>query len=132
LRAPMIDEINPERLARVVSELEERGFKDKAINLSFIESSTEIVADEVEKVSVADAMGIESVPVIFNFFTDVTATLHCGVAPPLGQVGALGLKDPGGKLPPDPIPTPPADRVDPPQEILLPDPPQPEQPVSGN
>lgn len=125
LDAPALDEISPDRRATLERELQERGFKAKPVNLSIIAGAEGLIADEAEKIRVAESLGFEETPVLFNFYSDASAAQHCGVAPPRGVAGALGTShsDSGG---PDTVP------LEPPQEIRPPDPPQPELPVSGN
>ncbi len=126
LDPPALAEIDEDRRAKLERELQERGFKAKPINLSVIAGAEGIMADEVEKIRVAESLGFDTIPVQFIFYSDTSAAQHCGVAPPIGAVGALGtsLTTSGGPrtgAPPEP-----------PQEIRPPDPPQPEQPVSRN
>lgn len=123
VNAPALSEIDGERQASLRADLSANGFTAKPVNLTLVADTPGAVADEAERVRVAQSMGISPIPVLFTYFNDLSAAAHCGLAPPTAEVGALGQSndDNSGPLLPEKPP-----------EIVLPNPPQPELPVSGN
>ena len=123
VKAPPLTEIDPARQAELRADLEANGFTSKPISLTMVSGSNGVIADEAERVRVAQSMGMGQVPVMFTYFNELSAAGHCGLAPPVAEVGALGRSNAEA---PAPV------QFEQPPEIALPNPPQPELPVSGN
>jgi hypothetical protein len=123
VNAPPLSDIDSARHASLEADLAANGFTARPVNLTLVGGQSGVVVDEAERVRVAESMGIKSVPVMFSYFNELSAASHCGLAPPVAEVGALGQvadDSPGPLLPERP------------PEIQLPNPPQPELPVSGS
>ena len=67
LKPPPKDKLPPERWQQIESELKEGGFKTPLLLSVFGSGEGRIWANQAEKVSVADALGIEQVPVVFFY-----------------------------------------------------------------
>lgn len=115
---PAIEDIDPDRLAALVEDLQTNGFTQKPINVSLMAQNGSMVVDEGEKVRAAQSIGIGSIPIeIFNYSED-SHKKRCGLVMP--QVASSsGIGEGGVSLPDVGIP---------PNEPLLP----PEKPASEN
>lgn len=136
---PPLSEISAERQAQVREDLERNGFRAKPVNLALVPGNDRFIADQGDRLRVAAAMGVISVPVMFSVYDAGVVASQCGIEAPVEAAGVLGVaagetpETPGEETTPDapeqpdePTPPPPA----PPPEIEPPQPPQPELPVS--
>lgn len=138
---PPLSEMSPERQAQVREDIEQNGFRAKPVNLALVPGQETFIADEGERLRVAAAMGVLSVPVMFSVYDAGVIASQCGIEAPVAAAGVLGVaagETPEGPgAPPDETPDqpdqpePPTNPpVVPPPEIEPPQPPQPELPVS--
>ena len=141
---PPLSEMSPERQAQVREDIERNGFRAKPVNLALVPGQEQFIADQGERLRVAAAMGIISVPIMFSVYDAGSVAGQCGLEAPVEAAGVLGAASPdnpdappeGPEEAPPEAPEqpeqPPAPPVVPPPEIEPPQPPQPELPVSPN
>ena len=105
-------------MATLQAELGGGGLQGKPITLTMTPGSDTMVADDPERLRAAEAMGMDSVPVMFTFFNEGSVASHCGLPPMVAAVGALGTSNdsstpdaPGEVRGPD---KPPEIEIDPP------------------
>ena len=109
---PAIEDIDPDRLAALVAELQANGFSNKPIKIALIAQNNSMVVDEGEKVRAAQSLGMDSIPIVFFNYDENSHKKRCGlVMPRIGAGGEAASSEPG---------------VDPPQPL------PPEKPISGN
>jgi hypothetical protein len=114
------------------------------VNLALVPGKEQFIADQGDRLRVAAAMGIISVPVMFSVYDAGVIAGQCGLEAPVEAAGVLGAASPdnpdappeGPEDAPPEAPEPPeqptAPPPAPPPEIEPPQPPQPELPVSPN
>jgi hypothetical protein len=134
---PPLSEMSPERQAQLREDIEENGFRAKPVNLALVPGQQQFIADQGERLRVAAAMGVLSVPVMFSVYDAGVIAGQCGLEAPVEAAGVLGVEaaespdapdaPPETADPPDESTAPP---TVPPPEIEPPQPPQPELPVS--
>ena len=92
---PAIDEIDPDRLAALVADLQTYGFTRKSINITLMSQNDFVVVDEGEKIRAAQSIGIESIPIVFFYYDENSHKRHCGLAMQefagIGEYGAPPL-----------------------------------------
>lgn len=115
--------IDADQLEALLADLRAFGFSRKPLTLTLTPGADALLVDQGERVRAAQSLGIDSIPVMFAFFTEASHAAHCGLPPPISAVGALGTSNSGRPDAPGP---------DKPPEIELPDPPQVEPPASGS
>jgi len=86
LQIPPLEEIDPERLAALVADLQTNGFTKKPINISLMAQNGLMVVDEGERVRAAQSIGMDSIPIVFFYFNENSHAKHCGL--PIPQIGA--------------------------------------------
>lgn len=145
---PPASEMDPERLEELKQDIQKNGFSGKPITMAMTQGGDTPLIDEPERLRAAQELGIAAVPVMFSFYDSGSHAGQCGLAPPVAAAGVLGTftDDPeatpideaagedgqgegqdGGEVLDDPLGP---DDPQIPQEISLPNPPQPELPVS--
>ena len=123
LDLPPLDKMDPKRLAKLQEDLRANGFSRKPITLAMTPGGDKLLVDEGERIRAAQSLGIESIPVMFAFYTASAHASLCGLPPPSTAVGSLGTSNQQSTVASGPARPP---------EIELPNPPQPENPASGN
>ena len=91
---PAVEDIDPERFAALVEDLQTNGFTKKPINVALVLQNNSMVVDEGEKVRAAQSIGIDSIPIVFFSYSANSHKQHCGLAMP--QVAADGGIGEGG------------------------------------
>jgi hypothetical protein len=140
---PPLSEMSPERQAEVREDIEQSGFRAKPVNLALVPGQGQYIADQGERLRVAAAMGILTVPVMFSVYDAGVIAGQCGLEAPVEAAGILGSTAPDSPDAPEDAPESPPETPDqpedpaspppaPPPEIEPPQPPQPELPVSPN
>lgn len=134
---PPLSEMSPERQAQLREDIEQNGFRAKPVNLALVPGQQQFIADQGERLRVAAAMGVLSVPVMFSVYDAGVIAGQCGLEAPVEAAGVLGVEaaesPDAPDAPPetaDPPDEPTAPPTVPPPEIEPPQPPQPELPVS--
>jgi hypothetical protein len=123
---PPLEEIDPDKRAKLEADLRENGFSRKTIIVSMFSESNSMAVDQPERVRVAASMGITRIPTTFNFIEPDAILARCGPGTPVGTTGVSGATTPiGGAT------VPPTAPVQPPTVDPTP-PPDPEEPASDS
>jgi hypothetical protein len=85
---PAIEDIDPSRLTALIADLRANGFTQKPIKVALMSQNNSMVVDEGEKIRAAQSIGIDSIPIVFFYYSENSHKKHCGLAMP--QVAAGG------------------------------------------
>ena len=101
---PAIEDIDPDRLAALVADLQKNGFSRKSINVTLMSQKASMVVDEGEKIRAAQSIGIESIPIVFFYYNENSHQKRCGLAMPqfaiAGGIGEGGVAPVGAEVTP--------------------------------
>jgi len=117
---PALEDISPERQAKLRADLEEHGFTRKPIIVNMMSESGTMALDQPERVRVAASMGMTSIPTTMFFIEPDMVLARCGPGTPVGTTGVSGSTTPIGGA------------TVPPNNPVAPPPPEPEDPASNS
>ncbi len=89
---PAIEDIDPDRLAVLVADLQANGFTKKPVNVAVIAQNNTMVIDEADKVRAAQSIGIDTIPIVFFYYDEDTVKRRCGLVETGGSGAAAGLE----------------------------------------
>lgn len=120
---PPLEDISPEKQAKIRADIEEHGFTRKPILVSGFAESGTMAVDQPERIRVAASMGIKRIPTVFVSVEPDLYLARCGPGTPIGSGAVSGATTPvgGATVPPGTPTVPPVDPV-PPGTPLPPDP----------
>jgi len=87
---PAIEDIEPDRLAALIEDLQTIGFAKKPVNVALMSQNNSMVIDEAEKVRAAQSIGLDSIPIVFFYYSENSHKKHCGLAMPQVAAGKGG------------------------------------------
>jgi hypothetical protein len=93
---PSLEEIGPDKRAKIEADLRENGFSRKSIIVSMFSESNSMAVDQPERIRVAASMGITRIPTTFNFVEPDAILARCGPGTPVGTGGVSGSTTPTG------------------------------------
>jgi hypothetical protein len=89
---PALEDIEADRLAILVADLQANGFTKKPINVAVIAQNSTMVIDEADKVRAAQSIGMDSIPIVFFYYDEDTVKRRCGLVETGGSGAAAGLE----------------------------------------
>ena len=109
---PSLDEIPPDRLSALRTELEERGFGKKPVFVTLLSDGQQLVVDQPQRVRVAISMGYERIPTYLITIEPDSIVARCGPGTPIGMDSGASISgettpEPGVTVPPTTAPPPP-------------------------
>lgn len=93
---PSLEEIGPDKRAKLEADLRENGFSRKSIIVSMFSESNSMAVDQPERIRVAASIGITRIPTTFNFVEPDAILARCGPGTPVGTAGVSGSTTPTG------------------------------------
>ncbi|HET6593449.1 MAG TPA: hypothetical protein VFG48_11080, partial [Xanthomonadales bacterium] len=87
---PSLEEIGPDKRAKLEADLRENGFSRKSIIVSMFSESNSMAVDQPERIRVAASIGITRIPTTFNFVEPDAILARCGPGTPVGTAGVSG------------------------------------------
>ena len=93
---PPLEEISPEKQAKLKADLEEHGFTRKPIIVNMMSESGTMAVDQPERVRMAASMGMTNIPTSLFFIEPDMVLARCGPGTPTGTSGVSGATTPVG------------------------------------
>jgi len=87
---PAIEDIDPDRLAALVADLQKFGFSRKPINVLLMAQNDSMAVDEREKIRAAQSIAIELIPIVFYYYEENSHQKRCDLAMPAVITGGIG------------------------------------------
>jgi len=88
---PAIADIDPERFAELVKDLQSNGFTKKPVIVLLMGQNSSMSVDEGEKIRAAQSLGMNSIPIVFFYFNQDSHKKRCGLAmPKISSRGGIG------------------------------------------
>jgi hypothetical protein len=109
---PKLEDIDPDKVAKIKADLEAHGFSRKSIIVSMFAESGTMAVDQPVRIRVAASMGIKRIPTAFSFIEPDVHLARCGPGTPVGSTGVFGSTTPAGgaTVPPNnPVVPPPTE-----------------------
>jgi hypothetical protein len=110
---PAIEDIDPDRLAALIADLQANGFTRKPINVSLMSQNDTMAVDDGEKVRAAQSIGMDSLPIVVFSYNEESHRKLCRMRMPQFSMG--GEVGEGSASTPD-VGVPPTEPVLPPEE----------------
>jgi hypothetical protein len=93
---PALDEISPERLEQLVTDIETNGFYRKPVFVTMFYETGTMAVDMQLKIRAAQSLGMERIPTVVVFVESDSHMARCGPGTPLGSSGVSGSTTPIG------------------------------------
>jgi len=113
---PALEDIPPDKQAKLKADLETHGFTRKTIIVSMFAESGDMAVDQPERIRVAASIGIDHIPTTFSFVEEDVLVARCGPGTPISGGSVSGSTTPigGATVPPGSPVVPPAPEPEPP------------------